>query len=199
MKRTFDVVVSIALLLLLSPAFGAIALVIKLTSRGPVFYGHRRFGRDNLPFQMLKFRTMVSDADLILASYLEALPEERIEWQRHHKLKNDPRITKIGGWLRRHSLDELPQLINVLLGEMSIVGPRPISKEEIVRYGGRYRLYARVLPGITGLWQVSGRNDATYEERIGFDEYYVSNWSLLLDFYILIRTVRVVFTAEGAY
>jgi Undecaprenyl-phosphate galactose phosphotransferase WbaP len=199
MKRIFDLVMSCILLILLSPLFAVIALAIKLTSRGPVFYGHRRFGHENQPFQMLKFRTMIENADAILATYLEAHPDEALEWQRDQKLRNDPRITKIGKWLRKHSLDELPQLLNVFVGQMSLVGPRPIREEEIVKYGHKYGLYARVLPGITGLWQVSGRNDATYEERVGFDEYYVCNWSIWLDFYILIRTIRVVLTAEGAY
>jgi len=199
MKRILDCATSSALLLLLSPLFATIAIAIKLTSRGPIFFGHRRFGRENRPFQMLKFRTMVVDADDILASYLEAHPEERLEWQRHQKLRNDPRITKVGKWLRRHSLDELPQLLNVFAGEMSLVGPRPIMEAEILKYGGSYRLYTRVLPGITGLWQVSGRNNTTYEERIGLDEYYVCNRSIWLDLHILIRTIRVVLTAEGAY
>ena len=169
-----------------------IAIAIKLTSRGPIFFGHRRFGRENRPFQMLKFRTMVVDADKILASYLETHPEERVEWQRHQKLRNDPRITEVGKWLRRYSLDELPQLLNVFAGQMSLVGPRPIMEAEILRYGHSYGVYTRVLPGITGLWQVSGRNNTTYDQRIDFDEYYVCNWSIWLDLYILIRTIRVV-------
>ena len=148
---------------------------------------------------MLKFRTMVADADKILASYLEEHQEERLEWQRHHKLRNDPRITRVGRWLRRYSLDELPQLLNVFVGQMSLVGPRPIMEVEILKYGSSYGLYARVLPGITGLWQVPGRNNTTYEERIDFDSYYVCNRSIWLDLYILIRTIRVVLTAEGAY
>jgi Undecaprenyl-phosphate galactose phosphotransferase WbaP len=199
MKRILDFVTSSALLLLVGPFLGAIAIAIKLTSRGPIFFGHRRFGRENRPFQMLKFRTMMVDADKILASYLETHPEERVEWQRHQKLRNDPRITKVGKWLRRYSLDELPQLLNVFAGQMSLVGPRPIMEAEILRYGRSYGLYTRVLPGITGLWQVSGRNNTTYDQRIGFDEYYVCNWSIWLDLYILIRTIRIVLTAEGAY
>ena len=199
LKRTLDFAASSVLLLLLSPVFATIAIAIKLTSHGPIFFGHRRFGRGNRPFQALKFRTMVADAPKVLASYLEAHPEEWLEWQRDQKLRNDPRITKVGKWLRRYSLDELPQLLNVFVGQMSLVGPRPIMEGEILKYGRSYGLYTRVLPGITGLWQVSGRNNTTYEERIGFDEYYVCNWSIWLDLYILIRTVRVVLTAEGAY
>jgi len=198
-KRILDFVTSSGLLLFLSPVFATIAIAIKLTSRGPIFFGHRRFGRKNQTFQMLKFRTMVVDADKIQASYLEAHPEEWLEWQRDQKLRNDPRITKVGKWLRRYSLDELPQLLNVFVGQMSLVGPRPIMEAEILKYGPSYGLYTRVLPGITGLWQVSGRNNTTYEERIDFDEYYVCNWSIWLDLYILIRTMRVVLMAEGAY
>ncbi|HTF71049.1 MAG TPA: sugar transferase [Edaphobacter sp.] len=199
LKRTLDLATSSVLLLLLIPVFATIAIAIKLTSRGPIFFGHRRLGHENQPFQALKFRTMVADAHKILASYLEAHPEKCLEWQRDQKLRNDPRITKVGKWLRRYSLDELPQLLNVLVGQMSMVGPRPIMEAEVLKYGRSYGLYTRVLPGITGLWQVSGRNNTTYEERIHFDEYYVCNWSICLDLYILFRTIRVVLTAEGAY
>jgi Undecaprenyl-phosphate galactose phosphotransferase WbaP len=199
LKRTLDLAMSCMLLALLSPLFGFIAIAIKLTSRGPVLFGHKRFGRDSEPFLALKFRTMVPDADRILANYLEAHPEEWLEWQHDHKLRNDPRITKLGKWLRRYSLDELPQLFNVVVGQMSLVGPRPIVEAEILKYGRSYTMYTRVLPGITGLWQISGRNNTTYDERVTFDEYYVYNWSIWLDLYILIRTVGVVLAAEGAY
>jgi Undecaprenyl-phosphate galactose phosphotransferase WbaP len=199
LKRVLDLATSTFLLLLLSPVFATIAIVIKLTSRGPILFGHSRFGRESQPFEALKFRTMVADADKILASHLELHPEEWLEWQRDQKLRKDPRITKVGKWLRRYSLDELPQLLNVFAGEMSLVGPRPIMESEILKYGRSYDLYIRVHPGITGLWQVSGRNNTTYEQRISFDEYYVRNWSIWLDLYILIRTVKVVLTAKGAY
>jgi lipopolysaccharide/colanic/teichoic acid biosynthesis glycosyltransferase len=142
---------------------------------------------------------MVPDADRKLADYLVENPESLIEWERAHKLRNDPRVTWVGKRLRRLSLDELPQLLNVLMGQMSLVGPRPIVESEIERYGRGYTLYRRVKPGITGLWQVSGRNNTTYDERILLDEYYVHNWSVWLDVYILIRTVSVLATAEGAY
>ncbi|MGD1070145.1 MAG: undecaprenyl-phosphate galactose phosphotransferase WbaP [Bryobacteraceae bacterium] len=198
-KRAMDCLVSLVLIVLLAPLFALIAIAIKLTSKGPVFYGHLRQGRHGQPFRALKFRTMVSGADRVLADYLVSHTEYVPEWQRNHKLKNDPRITRIGKWLRRASLDELPQLINVLLGQMSLVGPRPIVREEIPKYGRGYELYTRVFPGITGLWQVSGRNNTTYEERVAYDEHYVHNWSVWLDLYILVRTVRTVVTAEGAY
>ena len=179
--------------------FAAIAIGIKATSKGPVFYGHLRHGRDGKVFRALKFRTMVADADHVLADYLVSHTEYAPEWERNHKLKHDPRITKVGRWLRRASLDELPQLINILRGQMSLVGPRPIVEQEIPKYGRGYELYTQVLPGLTGLWQVSGRNNTTYEERVAFDEHYVHNWSVWLDLYILARTVKVVMTAEGAY
>jgi Undecaprenyl-phosphate galactose phosphotransferase WbaP len=198
-KRVVDVVASLFLLIVLSPLLLLIAIAVKLTSKGPIFYGHLRQGRHGKLFRALKFRTMMAGADRVLADYLASHPECMPEWQRTHKLKNDPRITKIGKWLRRSSLDELPQLINVLMGAMSLVGPRPIVEAEIVKYGRAYGLYTRVLPGITGLWQVSGRNNTTYEERVAYDEHYVHNWSVWLDLFILVRTVGIVITAEGAY
>lgn len=198
-KRVLDLAASLVLIVGLIPLFALIAIAIKLTSKGPVFYSHLRHGRDGKVFRALKFRTMVAGADRVLADYLMAHIEDVPEWQRNQKLKNDPRITRVGKWLRRSSLDELPQLINVLIGQMSLVGPRPIIKEEIARYGRGYGLYTRVLPGLTGLWQVSGRNNTTYEERVAFDEYYVHNWSVWLDLYILVRTIKTVATAEGAY
>jgi len=198
-KRLFDLVVSALFLLCLAPIFYLIAVAIKLTSKGPIFFGHSRYGQDGELFKALKFRTMAQDADQLLASHLEAHPEFRAEWERDHKLRKDPRVTLVGRFLRRYSLDELPQLLNVLLGQMSLVGPRPIVKNEIVKYGDGYDLYTRVLPGITGLWQVSGRNNTTYAERVAFDEYYVRNWSVWLDLYILTKTVKTVIKAEGAY
>jgi Undecaprenyl-phosphate galactose phosphotransferase WbaP len=198
-KRLVDMVASAALLVTLSPVLAIIAILIRTTSKGPVFYGHQRHGRDGRVFRALKFRTMVANADRVLADYLVSHTEYAPEWERTHKLKNDPRITKVGKWLRRSSLDELPQLINILCGQMSLVGPRPIVQQEIARYGRSYELYRQVLPGLTGLWQVSGRNNTTYEERVAYDEHYVHNWSVWLDLYILARTIKVVISAEGAY
>jgi Undecaprenyl-phosphate galactose phosphotransferase WbaP len=198
-KRLMDVAASAILLVVLIPLFLVIALAIKLTSRGPIFYGHLRNGRYGKPFKALKFRTMVLGAEKVLADFLFSHTEYIPEWERNHKLRNDPRITKVGKWLRRSSLDELPQLLNVLMGQMSLVGPRPIIDAEIPKYGRGYGLYTRVLPGLTGLWQVSGRNNTTYEERVAFDEQYVHNWSVWLDIYILVRTIKTVVTAEGAY
>jgi Undecaprenyl-phosphate galactose phosphotransferase WbaP len=198
-KRALDLALSIVGLVILSPLFLVIVLTIKCSSPGSAFYGHTRHGRNGKAFKALKFRTMVENGDQLLEAYLEEHPEELKAWQRDQKLKNDPRVTRVGSLLRRCSLDELPQLWNVFRGEMSLVGPRPIVYAEIPKYGPGYDLYTRVLPGITGLWQVSGRNNTTYEERVIFDEYYVRNWSIWLDAYILIRTVKTVITAEGAY
>ena len=199
LKRGLDIVLSLLILVLLSPIIAAIVIAIKCTSHGPVLFGQSRCGQNGEVFRALKFRTMMVDAERSLDDYLRSNPEYRLEWQRDHKLKHDPRVTSLGKGLRRASLDEIPQLVNVLTGQMSLVGPRPIVSQEIARYGHGYRLYTRVRPGITGLWQVSGRNNTTYEERIAFDEYYVHNWSMWLDLYILLRTVKVVITAEGAY
>ena len=198
-KRIVDVAGSALILTVLAPLFFLLALLTKLTSPGPIFFGHSRFGRNGSPFRALKFRTMFQNGDEILARHLKEHPDQLFEWRRDHKLKQDPRVTAIGKWLRRYSIDELPQLWNVLRGDMSLVGPRPIVTAEINKYGSSYALYTRVLPGLTGLWQVSGRNNTTYEERVAFDEYYVRNWSVWLDTYILARTVKTVVTGDGAY
>jgi Undecaprenyl-phosphate galactose phosphotransferase WbaP len=199
MKRSLDIIVSVSLLLLLVPVLLVICAAIKFDSDGPIFFGHLRYGRDGKAFRALKFRTMVVNADRILQDYLQLHPEHMREWQRDHKLKNDPRITRVGRWLRRYSLDELPQLINIVAGHMSLVGPRPIVQSEIARYATSYDLYTRVTPGLTGLWQVSGRNNTTYGERVAFDEYYIRNWSIWMDIYILTRTFTAVVNAHGAY
>ena len=161
-------------------------------------FSHKRIGLGGRRFHAWKFRSMVPNAPQILQKYLDENPELRAEWELNQKLKNDPRITWIGKIIRRTSLDELPQLFNVFLGHMSLVGPRPIVDEEIRRYGQTFRQYLRVTPGITGLWQISGRNNTTYEERLAYDEYYVQNWSPWLDLYILLRTFKTVLLCEGA-
>jgi Undecaprenyl-phosphate galactose phosphotransferase WbaP len=185
--------------LLVLPLIGLIALLIKLDSPGPIFYSQMRIGQGGHSFKAWKFRTMVQNADYALKDYFEQHPELREDWERDQKLRYDPRVTRIGRFLRRTSLDELPQLWNILRGEMSLVGPRPIIDEEIPRYGDKFSLYTKVIPGLTGLWQVSGRNNITYEERVSLDAYYVRNWSVWLDVYILLRTVWVVLSGEGAY
>jgi lipopolysaccharide/colanic/teichoic acid biosynthesis glycosyltransferase len=142
---------------------------------------------------------MRPDADKYLALYLEQHPDRAVEWERDHKLKNDPRVTRLGRLLRKTSLDEIPQLWNVIRGDMSLVGPRPIVSDEVSKYGAGYSLYTQVLPGVTGLWQVSGRNDASYIERVALDSYYIRNWSVWFDLYVLGRTVRAVLAGSGAY
>ena len=198
-KFSIDLAATLIGGLLVLPLIVLIAMVIKLDSRGPIFYSQLRIGQNGEQFKAWKFRTMVQNADQALKDYLERHPEQRQAWERDQKLKRDPRVTPIGRFLRRTSLDELPQLWNILRGEMSLVGPRPIIEEEIARYGDKFPLYIKVIPGLTGLWQVSGRNNITYEERVTLDAYYVRNWSVWLDVYILLRTVWVVLTGEGAY
>lgn len=199
LKRTLDLMLTVLGGSLISPLIVTLAVAVRLTSRGPAFYSQSRLGADGRPFRAWKFRSMVTNADAVLSTYLAGHPDARSEWERDQKLRNDPRVTPLGRWLRKTSLDELPQLWNVLRGEMSLVGPRPIVNNEVQRYGDAYSLYRRVRPGITGLWQVSGRNDVTYEERVAFDAYYVRNWSVWLDLHLLARTVLVVLRGKGAY
>jgi undecaprenyl-phosphate galactose phosphotransferase len=197
-KRCFDLVVSISALVLGLPFLLAIALKVRGT-RGAIFFGHQRVGQDGKLFKCYKFRTMAPDADRLLADLLTSSAEARNEWARDFKLKNDPRVTAIGRFLRKTSLDELPQLWNVLIGEMSLVGPRPVVTAELDRYGTQVDYYLQAKPGITGLWQISGRNDVTYETRVYLDAWYVKNWSLFNDIVILFRTVKVIFRRKGAY
>jgi Undecaprenyl-phosphate galactose phosphotransferase WbaP len=198
-KRLSDVAIAGTALMLLSPVLLILFLAIRVFSRGPAFYGQGRLGCNNRSFTAWKFRTMAVDADEVLMQALAKDAKLRAEWEQDHKLKNDPRVTPIGRVLRKTSLDELPQLWNILIGDMSVVGPRPIVKQEIVKYGDIFSDYCMVRPGLTGLWQVSGRNNTTYEERVRFDEYYVRNWSLWLDLFIIFRTIKTVAFGEGAY
>ena len=199
LKRVIDIGLVVVLSFVALPLIVVIAALIKLTSPGPAFFGQRRLGRNGAPFQAWKFRSMAADATKVLEQCLASNPALREEWRRSHKLRNDPRVTRVGKFLRRTSLDELPQFWNVLRGQMSLVGPRPIVAEEICRYGESYSLYKKVTPGLTGLWQVSGRNNTTYEQRVNLDLYYVRNWSPWLDLYLLARTVSTVLLARGAY
>ncbi|MAT14141.1 MAG: UDP-phosphate galactose phosphotransferase [Planctomyces sp.] len=199
LKRSMDIILTVVGGLLISPLLLTIAICIKLMSPGPVLVRIERVGRNGRTFYPLKFRSMVCDADKVLEKYLAENEEAREEWRQIAKLKNDPRITSIGKIIRKTSLDELPQLWNVLKGEMSLVGPRPIPEDEIARYNDEFRLYSEVTPGLTGLWQISGRNNTTYEERVEFDRFYVRNWSVWLDIHILMRTLKVVLLREGAY
>ena len=199
MKRVFDALTSTTALIMLSPVFLLVIALIKIDSKGPAFFGHTRIGKGGGQFKCFKFRTMVVNAQEVLEDLLANDANARAEWDRDFKLKNDPRITRIGNFLRRTSLDELPQLFNVLKGEMSLVGPRPIISDEVAKYGEKARYFFKVTPGITGLWQVSGRNDLDYDERVMLDEYYAKNWSLWLDIEIIIRTFGAVFMRQGAY
>jgi Undecaprenyl-phosphate galactose phosphotransferase WbaP len=198
-KRIFDYLVGGMLSLLLIVPLAMLSLLIRLTSPGPAIYRQSRIGKNGRPFQCYKFRTMYRDADERLQGILDADPKAREEWAEYRKLKDDPRITPIGSFLRKTSLDELPQILNILKGEMSLVGPRPVTQEEIERY---YKdsadLCFSVLPGITGLWQVSGRSNASFGYRISLDSWYVRNWNLWLDIIILFKTVDVVLRREGA-
>ncbi len=198
-KRAFDLLLTVAGGLLAAPLLLLLATMVRATSRGPVFYAQARVGQGGRRFRAWKFRSMIADADRVLASYLEQHPERRAEWERDRKLRDDPRITWFGRFLRRSSLDELPQLWNVLRGEMSLIGPRPIVQDEVKFYTDRFHLYGKLKPGMTGLWQVSGRNDTSYDERVDFDSYYVRNWSIWLDLVILARTSLVVLFGRGAY
>ncbi|MBV9081964.1 MAG: undecaprenyl-phosphate galactose phosphotransferase WbaP [Acidobacteriaceae bacterium] len=198
-KRAFDMVITGIAGIIFLPAFAVLSLAVWVSSPGPIFYGQVRVGRAGKMFKAWKFRTMHLNADSILSQYLAQDQALRAEWERDQKLKKDPRVTRIGAFLRKMSVDELPQLWNIFAGDMSLVGPRPIVLSEISRYGNHFDAYKRVRPGLTGLWQISGRNNTTYQERVSFDEYYVRNWSIWLDLYILLRTLRTVLLGEGAY
>ncbi|MDX2237312.1 MAG: sugar transferase [Hyphomonadaceae bacterium] len=197
-KRSFDVVASALGLLFVSPVLLTIAILIKLQDGGPVFYGHTRIGRNGRRFTCWKLRSMRMNAAQMLEEHLKADPVAAQEWAATRKLANDPRITKLGEFLRKSSLDELPQLWNVLKGEMSLVGPRPVTREELDMYGKQRRFYLLVRPGITGLWQVSGRSRATYDRRIELDRQYLEAWSFLRDIEILLLTIPAVLSRDGA-
>jgi lipopolysaccharide/colanic/teichoic acid biosynthesis glycosyltransferase len=198
-KRLLDVLVSLGALIVACPVFLVIAIVIKADSPGPVLFRHQRIGRYGRPFHVLKFRTMVPDADRRLREFLNSRADLMASWEASYKLQDDPRITRCGKFLRRFSLDELPQLVNVLRGSMSLVGPRPIVTGELPRFGDRASAVLRAKPGLTGLWAVSGRNDVTYEERVELEYRYVTTWSLGSDLAILLRTIPAVLHGHGTY
>jgi undecaprenyl-phosphate galactose phosphotransferase len=188
-KRVFDILFSFAALLVFSPLFLIISVMVKLDSPGPVFFKHKRLGKQRKIFGLFKFRTMHEDAEKRLETLLENDSDAQRDWDEKFKLKKDPRITRIGRFLRKTSLDELPQFVNILLGDMSVVGPRPIVQAEVSRYEIWDQMFFRVKPGLTGLWQVSGRNDITYKSRVQLDRFYIRNWSLKLDIYIILKTI----------
>jgi len=197
-KRALDLIATLVGGIFALPVLLGIYLLVRLESRGPVFYSARRMGRDDRPFSCLKFRTMVPDAEAVLQRLLEEDEEAREEYRKYHKLRHDPRVTRVGRFLRKTSLDELPQIWNVLRGEMSLVGPRPYLPRESFEIGRTQGEILRVYPGITGLWQTSGRNDTSFADRVQIDGHYVRNWSIWLDLIILARTVRCVLFSRGA-
>jgi exopolysaccharide biosynthesis polyprenyl glycosylphosphotransferase len=197
-KRIMDSLFSSLGLVILSPLLLTIAVLVKLTSRGPVLFGHRRLGEGGTPIRVYKFRSMIADAEVRLQEVLAADPPLRAEYEATYKLRDDPRVTPLGRWLRRTSLDELPQLVNVLRGDLSLVGPRPIVADEIAKYGPASAAILRVRPGVTGLWQVSGRSDVDYAERVRLDMEYITHWSLWLDLRILAATLPAVLRRKGA-
>lgn len=198
-KRVMDISITILLLPVISALLLLIGLLVGLTSGWPLFYRQTRIGQHGREFRIWKFRTMKVHGDEVLADHLSVSPTARREWQHTHKLRDDPRITLLGRFLRKSSLDELPQIFNVLAGEMSLVGPRPIVNAEAERYAERFTYYMAALPGITGLWQVSGRCDVSYVARVKMDEEYVRNWTLAQDLRIMAKTPKAVFRRDGAY
>ncbi|MDJ1006300.1 MAG: sugar transferase [Paracoccaceae bacterium] len=197
-KRAADILAAALLVLLFLPLFLLLGIAVKLSSRGPMLFGHARIGQGGRSFRCWKFRTMVADGEAVLAAHFAAHPEARAEWERDRKLKADPRVTRLGQVLRTYSVDELPQLINVVLGDMSLVGPRPVVDEELARYGPAVGAYLAARPGITGLWQTSGRSDTGYDQRVALDSRYAAEWSHGLDLLILLRTIPAVLGARGS-
>jgi exopolysaccharide production protein ExoY len=199
LKRSLDIVVSISAIIVLSPLFLMVALAVKLSDGGPVIYAHSRVGYGGRAFGCLKFRTMCVDADERLHGYLRANPAAAAEWENTQKLKHDPRVTVIGRALRKTSVDELPQLFNILRGDMSLVGPRPVVTDELQKYGSHTSKYFIMRPGLTGLWQVSGRNDTTYDERVQLDVVYSIHWSFWNDLKIIMKTLPALYYGQGSY
>ncbi len=199
-KRLFDVILSIIILIIGMPLYFMIGFAVMITSPGPIFYGSWRIGKDAKPFRCWKFRTMFQDADIRLKELLENSPELKKEWETFWKLQNDPRITEFGGFLRRTSLDELPQFWNVLKGDLSVVGPRPVTADEIERfYGEKADKILSMRPGITGLWQTSGRNLITFEERVNLEESYIESQSFFYDLKLILKTIPSMFFSKGAF
>lgn len=200
LKRFFDIIFSLCVLFFGAPIFFLIALLVAIPSRGRVVYIQKRIGRGGKPFNCYKFRTMHPNADKQLKKLLEENPKLKDEWLKNHKLRHDPRITLIGRFLRKTSLDELPQFINVIKGDLSIVGPRPVVEDELKRHlGPKAAKILSIRPGITGLWQVSGRNDTNYANRVKLDEQYVDKRSFLLDLQLVLKTIPAMITSRGAY
>jgi exopolysaccharide production protein ExoY len=198
-KRAMDIVLSGAAIVLLAPVLIGLAFLVQCSSPGPVLYGHSRVGFGGKTFRCWKFRSMVTNGDAVLANHLRKNATAQSEWSETQKLRHDPRVTALGRVLRKLSLDELPQLFNIFLGDMSIVGPRPIVMDEVRRYGPSLGHYLRTRPGLTGLWQISGRSDVGYRQRVLLDRVYVKKWNLLTDIGIILRTVPAVLRSRGSY
>lgn len=199
-KRIFDIAFSLSILVLFLPVFAIIALIVAATSKGAIVYAHSRVGRGGKKFGCYKFRSMYFDADKRLEELLKSNPELKKEWEKNFKLKNDPRITPIGSFLRKTSLDEFPQFWNVLKGDLSVVGPRPVIQDEIVKYyGDKAAFVLSIRPGLTGLWQVSGRSNTSYDVRVSLDEEYINKQSLALDIKLVLKTIPAMLTSRGAY
>jgi exopolysaccharide production protein ExoY len=198
-KRALDLALVVPALIILAPLFLMIVILIAWSIGTPVIYRHRRIGFGQQEFDCLKFRTMLPNSDELLQNHLEESPSARHEWEQTRKLKHDPRIIAVGAVLRKFSIDELPQLVNVLRGEMSIVGPRPVIRQELNMYGNDAKTYIRARPGLTGPWQISGRSETTFTERVVLDTSYVSKWSLVGDMIIIVKTIPTVIVAKGSY
>ncbi|MEM6667394.1 MAG: sugar transferase [Pseudomonadota bacterium] len=199
LKRLMDLLIAIPAAIFLSPGLLALAIWVYLDDGGPVIFAHTRRGKDGKPFKCLKFRTMVRDADAKLKVLLDSDPVLKAEWDKNQKLKVDPRLTKNGGFLRKYSLDELPQLWNIIKGDMSIVGPRPIVEDEVSRYGRDIASYDALKPGVVGIWQISGRNDTTYDERVAMDAHYAEHQTVGTDIMILLKSIPAILCKRGAY
>lgn len=197
-KRGLDILLVLVALPMVLPMMAGVAVAVRMSGPGPVLFGHERVGHGGRRFRCWKFRTMVVDGDRVLDAHFRRNPGDLALWRAERKLPDDPRITPLGAVLRKLSVDELPQLWNVLMGEMSLVGPRPVVADELANYGPSARHYLRTRPGLTGLWQVSGRNDVTYRDRVHLDRTYVRHWSLPLDLWIILRTVPAVVRSRGA-
>lgn len=199
-KRIFDILFSLTILIIFIPVFALIAIAVRFTSYGPIVYGHKRIGRGGKVFKCYKFRTMYKDADERLKTILESDAEMKKEWEECYKLKNDTRVTQVGSFLRKTSLDEFPQFWNVLKGDLSVVGPRPVILDEVIKhYGEKAAKVLSIRPGLTGLWQVSGRSDTSYAKRISLDEEYINNQSLALDIKLVLKTIPAMISSKGAY
>ncbi|MEO0466085.1 MAG: sugar transferase [Pseudomonadota bacterium] len=199
LKRIMDLLIAVPAAIFAAPGLLALAVWVYLDDGGPVIFAHTRRGKDGKAFKCYKFRTMVRDADAKLKTVLESDPILRAEWEENQKLKDDPRLTRHGGFLRKYSLDELPQLWNIIIGDMSIVGPRPIVEDEVRRYGRDIAAYDALKPGVVGIWQISGRNDTSYDERVAMDVDYAKTQSVAVDTMILVKSVPAILLKKGAY